>query len=122
MTAAAHRGPSFRSVVLRAPTGPRVVTVRHAHRRLRLWRRRIVLGSALGGAMVGALLGVGLSIRELGTSQPLQSLTAYGIGAGAGLVAGLLLGVLLSVLFGLIDRYLLPHRVPTDRTWVRHQR
>lgn len=122
MTATTHRGPGFRSVVLRVPAGPRTVTVRHAHRHLRLWRRRTVLGSVLGGAMVGALLGVGWSIRELGTSQPLQSLASYGIGALTGVAVGLLVGVLLSVLFGLVERYLLPYRVPADRAWVRHQR
>lgn len=119
MTTSAYHGPAF---VRRVSTGPRVVTVRHGHRHLRLWRRRLVLGAVLGGAMAGALLGVTWSIRVLGTSQPLQSLEAYGIGAVAGASAGLLLGVLLSVLVGLVSRFLLPNRVPARRTWVQHDR
>ena len=122
MTTSAYRGPSFRRAVVRAPAGPRRVTVVHGHRHLRLWRRRVVLAAAIGGAMIGALLGVAWSIRALGTWQPLASLEAYGIGAGAGLVAGLVFGVLLSALLGLVDRYLLPNRVPASRTWVRYRR
>lgn len=122
MTRAASPGPALRWSVVRAPAGPPVVRVAHGRRHLRLWHRRLVLGSAIGGAMLGALLGVAWAVRELGTSQPLAAMQAYGTGAAVGAVAGLVLGVLLSVLLGLVDRYLRPNRVPNSRTWVRYRR
>ena len=122
MTTSAHRGPRLRGHVVRVPSAPAVVTVVHGQRHLRLWRRRVVVGALIGGAMLGALLAVVWSVRELGASQPVVSLRAYGIGAATGAAAGLVVGVLLSVLYGLVERYLLPNKVLARRTWVRYRR
>ena len=121
MTTAYGAGHDLETVVRPAPRAPRVLTVRHGHRPLHLWHRRLVLGALLGGAMAGALLGVAWALRA-GLELPLDALRAYGIGAAAGAAAGLALGAVLSAALGLTERYVLPQRVAARRRWVRYRR